>query len=89
MSFQNPEPRLILASASSARQALLTNAGLKFEVQAAVIDEAEIKRSAKIEAMSADDTALLLADLKAQILALDGTEAEIERESGFGLPMTL
>jgi DNA primase len=30
----------------------------------------------------------LLADLKAQILALDGTEAEIERESGFGLPMT-
>ncbi len=31
----------------------------------------------------------LLADLKAQILALDGTEAEIERESGFGLPMTL
>jgi len=31
----------------------------------------------------------LLVDLKAQILALDGTEAEIERESGFGLPMTL
>ena len=61
--------RLILASASQARAALLTAAGLPFEVRAAHIDEAEIKRSARAEGVDADDTALLLAELKAHRIA--------------------
>jgi len=60
-----PPPRLLLASASSARLALLQAAGLTIEARPAAIDEGEIKRSSRAEGVSAEDTAVLLAELKA------------------------
>ncbi|MCX7380593.1 MAG: Maf family protein [Alphaproteobacteria bacterium] len=75
MMLQSAEPRLVLASASSARHAVLTAAGLRFEVKAAAIDEAEIKRSARADGMSAEDTALLLAELKATRIATRDPDA--------------
>jgi septum formation protein len=62
-------PRLILASASAARVALLRGAGLAVEAQPAHIDEAEIKAAAQADGASPDETALLLAELKAARIA--------------------
>ena len=67
--------RLILASGSTARAALLRGAGLPVEVRAAAIDEGEIKRSARGEGVSADDTALLLAEMKALRVARSNPDA--------------
>ena len=75
MSLQATTPRLILASASPTRHALLTSAGLVFESRAAHIDEDEIKRSARAEGIDAGDTALLLAELKAQRIARSNPDA--------------
>jgi septum formation protein len=66
---QHPAQRLILASASASRRALLAAAGLTFDVRAADIDEAEIKRGALAEGLRVEDTALRLADLKAMVVA--------------------
>jgi septum formation protein len=63
--LQAAEPQLVLASASLSRRSLLEAAGLRFEVAPAHIDEAEVKRAAQAEGMSAGDTSLALADLKA------------------------
>jgi len=73
--IQAATPRLILASASVARKALLEQAGLRFEARAAHIDEAEVKEAARAEGATALDTALLLADLKAQRIARRDPEA--------------
>jgi septum formation protein len=62
--LQRPVPRLILASASASRRALLAAAGLRFDVQPADIDEAAVKRVAR-----AADAALELATLKARRIA--------------------
>ena len=67
---QDPTTRLILASASPSRRALLAAAGLVFEVQPAEIDEAAVKRDARARGMGAEVTALLLADLKAAAVAV-------------------
>lgn len=88
MTLQQAEPRLILASQSAARRTVLENAGLRFVVRPAYVDEAEIKRSAMAEGAAGHEAALLLADVKAhrvsrreadaivigadQILVLDG-----------------
>ncbi len=66
---QSREPRLILASGSATRAALLRAAGLHFDVQAASVDEAEIKRAARAEGRSAAETATWLARMKAQRVA--------------------
>jgi len=73
--FQRLESRLILASASLSRRSLLEAAGLHFEVMPAHVDEAEIKLAAQAEAMSAADTALALADMKAGRVAQRVPEA--------------
>ncbi len=57
---------VILASGSSSRRRLLTNAGLQFDVEAAHVDEDEIKLALKAEGASAAQTAETLAELKAQ-----------------------
>jgi septum formation protein len=54
---------------------LLERAGLRFEVRAAHVDEAEVKRAARAEGASAADTAILLADLKAESVARRDPEA--------------
>lgn len=77
MTMQATSPRLILASASAARQALLRQAGLVFDVEAAAIDEAGVKQAAQAEGAGATDTALLLAELKAQRVSRRHPEAMV------------
>lgn len=66
MTLQAASPRLILASASAARQTLLRDAGLVFDVEPAAIDEAGVKQAAQADGATAAETALALAGLKAQ-----------------------
>ncbi|WP_135468336.1 Maf family protein [Crenalkalicoccus roseus] len=73
--LQRPEPRLVLASASTARRAVLEAAGLAVEVRAAAVDEAAIKESARAEGLPAAETALLLAEAKARRIAAREPEA--------------
>ncbi len=61
-STQHP---LVLASASSARRALLEKAGLIFEAVPTGIDESIIKSEAAARGLGAGDTAFLLAEAKA------------------------
>lgn len=61
--------RLILASQSRFRAGLLAAAGVAVETMAAHVDEAEVKQAARADAASAEETALLLASLKAERIA--------------------
>ena len=65
MSLQAASPRLVLASASAARRALLEAAGLRVEVFPARIDEEAVKAAGRAEGQGPAETALLLAELKA------------------------
>jgi septum formation protein len=67
--LQNPTPRLILASQSASRRALLAAAGLVFDCEPARVDEDAVKQAARAEGASADEAALLLANLKAERVA--------------------
>ena len=73
--FQAGDPPLVLASASSARRAVMEAAGLRFEALAAAVDEAAIKESARAEGLEAEDAAMLLAEAKAQRVARRHPEA--------------
>jgi septum formation protein len=72
---RQPTQRLILASASVSRRALLAAAGVTFDVRPADIDEAEIKRGALADGVNVEDAALRLADLKAMAVARREPEA--------------
>lgn len=67
--IQRPDPRLVLASASAARRAVLAAAGLSFSAEAAAVDEAAIKESARAEGFTAGEAATLLAEAKARRVA--------------------
>ncbi len=67
--IQAAEPRLVLASSSETRAALMAAAGLRFTAEPAAVDEATIKESARAEGLSAADAAILLADAKAMRVA--------------------
>ena len=58
--------RLVLASGSATRAALLRNAGLVFEQIVAPVDEDEMKRAMRAEGADAAETALALAEMKAR-----------------------
>lgn len=73
--IQAAAPRLVLASASTARRALLDSAGLRFEALPAAVDEASIKESAQAEGIPPADAALMLADAKAGRVARRDPEA--------------
>ena len=73
--IQAETPRIILASASSARRAVLEAAGLRFEARPAAVDEAAIKDGALAEGIPPTDTALMLADAKAERIARRDPEA--------------
>lgn len=91
---QNP-PRLILASGSRIRAAILTGAGVPFEIIRPDVDETAIKMDARRAGLSLPETAARLADAKAlaitapgalvlgsdQIMAFDG--------EGFDKPQTM
>jgi septum formation protein len=67
--------RLILASQSRFRAALLQAAGVAVEPMPAHVDEAEVKAGARAEGVSAAETAVLLASLKAERVARRHPEA--------------
>jgi septum formation protein len=67
--------RLILASGSRYRLALLSQAGIDAEAVAPLVDEAEVKAGARAAGASAEDAALLLAALKAERVARRYPEA--------------
>ena len=69
MNLQADTPRLVLASASASRRALLEHAGLRFSAQAAAVDEAAAKQSTRDSRATAADAALLLAEMKAARIA--------------------
>lgn len=73
--IQQPDPPLILASASIARAAVLTAVGLSFTTQPAAVDEAAIKAGAQAEGMAPGEAAILLADAKAARVARRHPEA--------------
>lgn len=58
--------RLILASGSAARAALLRQAGLEPELKPVAVDEEEVRLSCRAEGMDASDTAEALAWMKAR-----------------------
>lgn len=58
--------RLLLASASHSRAAVLRQAGLDFEQEAAGVDEDAVKTSLRADGGDAAHVATVLADLKAQ-----------------------
>jgi septum formation protein len=67
--LQRPTPRLILASQSESRRALLTAAGMIFETLPARLDEDAVKLAARADGAPADAAALMLAGLKAERIA--------------------
>jgi septum formation protein len=62
-------PPLVLASSSATRATLLQAAGLPFTASPAAVDEDSLKQAAKAEKISPADTAVLLADAKADRIA--------------------
>lgn len=68
-------PRLILASASSVRRKLLTQAGVDFDVVAADLDEDAIKNRFRNNGASVDEAALALAEEKARTIGARHPEA--------------
>lgn len=62
-------PQLILASGSATRARLLREAGLDFEIMKPAVDEAAVKESCRAENASVEETATLLAGLKAAAVA--------------------
>jgi septum formation protein len=67
--LQADVPPLILASASTARRAVLAAAGLRFAVRPAAIEETSVKHAARSEGLDAAATALRLADAKSAAVA--------------------
>lgn len=93
--LQAQRPRLILASQSAARAAVLRNAGLDFEARPARVDEDAVKAAAKAEGANPGDAALLLAGLKAQrvrdpdVLVIGADQILVCAERWFAKPATL
>lgn len=68
---------LVLASASTARRALLKSAGLDFAVAPAAIDEAVIRRHGEDRGSTPPQIALSLAEAKARAVMLDWPDAVV------------
>ena len=66
MFYHLPHKEIILASASSTRQKMLTNAGMHVRAEPAHIDEDSLKAAAQAENASGLDAATLIAEMKAQ-----------------------
>ena len=67
-----PDQKIILASSSETRRKMLSDCGLAFESMSAPIDEEAIRKSAEAELMPPLDIAILLAELKAHRVAMQG-----------------
>ena len=73
--LQQHSPRLILASASASRRALLNAAGLRFSTSPSGIDETTLKRAARRKDQDVEAVALLLAATKAHDIAPQNPDA--------------
>lgn len=73
--LQADVPLLVLASGSASRRALLTAAGLRFEVCPADVDEAAVKHDAQLHGQTPEAAATRLARLKALTVAQDYPDA--------------
>lgn len=60
-----PPPRLVLASGSASRRAMLAAAGVPCVLEPAAVDEAGVKEALRVEGASAAEVAEALAELKA------------------------
>jgi septum formation protein len=67
--LQAVEPKLVLASASRARAAMLRAAGLTFESRPAPVDEESLRAALFAEGVAQADAATALAELKARHVA--------------------
>ena len=67
--LQAAEPKLVLASASRARAAMLESAGLAFESRPAPVDEESLRAALFAEGVAQADAATALAELKARHVA--------------------
>ena len=88
--------RLVLASGSAIRAAILTAAGVSFEAVSPGVDEVSIKEASAREGLSLDDTARRLADAKALAVTAPaeafvlGSDQILECEGeGFDKPASL
>ncbi|MBL4666539.1 MAG: Maf family protein [Sneathiella sp.] len=70
----NKDSAVMLASSSSARVKLLTDAGLSFDNISPNVDEEEVKLSLQAAGAGAGDTAVALAELKALRISRDCPE---------------
>ena len=68
-------PRLVLASGSASRRALLAAAGVAFAAEAAAIDEDAVKRALRAEGAPLQRAAATLAELKARRVGARHPEA--------------
>ncbi len=66
---QPPPPGVVLASRSAARAALLRGAGVPFVQAEAVVDEAGVREALRGEEVSVEDAAVVLAELKAELVS--------------------
>ena len=71
--LQEPLPKLVLASASATRRALLASSGLQFEAVAAGVDEHAAKQAARALDATPASTAMTLARLKANAVHRPGS----------------
>ncbi|MDF1585155.1 Maf family protein [Marinimicrococcus flavescens] len=69
MHASRPAARLVLASGSAARAAMLRSAGLAPEQRRPVVDEESVREALRAEQVSGTDAAVALAELKAQQVA--------------------
>lgn len=73
--IQRDEPKIILASGSASRRALMDAAGLRYTAETAPVDEAAIKEACLAEKIPAPDAAIILAEAKAERIARRHPEA--------------
>lgn len=69
--------KLILASASVARQRMLTEAGVPFTVQIAAVNENSLRSELWTQTVSTEDAALALADVKARSFTNPSNDATV------------
>ena len=72
-----PGAPIILASESASRRAILDGARISYSAQAANIDEISIRASCEAEGISPDGIAVILAEMKAQVVAQTRPDALI------------
>lgn len=68
-------PRLVLASGSTTRRALLTGAGLRFDVHPPEVDESILKNRGRAAGAAASAVAMALAEAKAIVVSASRPDA--------------